>query len=64
MLRYPRYSAYPAGTQRCFNVVLMLIFGRDVEQLIFNVEPTLLLLILTSEKQPIFYRRFTVRFQR
>ena len=36
------------GTQRCFNVDL----GRDVEQLIFNVETTLL--ISTSGKQPIF----------
>ena len=27
-----------AGIQRCFNVILRLILGRDVEQLIFKVE--------------------------
>ena len=41
----------PAGTQRYFNVVLMLILGRDVEQPIFNV---VTLLISTLGKQPIF----------
>ena len=43
---------FQAGTQRCFNVVLRLILGRDVEQLIFSVEAKLL--ISMSEKQPVF----------
>ena len=38
------WNIVPAGTQHCFNVVLTLIFGRDVEQL-----TTLLI-----SKQPIF----------
>ena len=38
----------PASTKRCFKVDL----GRDVEQLVFNVETKLL--ISTSEKQHIF----------
>ena len=42
----------PASTHRCFNVVLTLILGRDVKQLIFNVETPLL--ISTLRKQHIF----------
>ena len=41
----------PAGTRRCFNVVLRLILGRDVEHPIFTVDTTLF--ISTLVKQPI-----------
>ena len=53
-----------AGTQRCYNVVLRLILGREVKQPIFYVEiVAITLLISTSVKTTYFQRCFNVRFQ-
>ena len=50
---------YPAGTKRCFNVVLRLILGRDVEQPNFNVNTTLL---ISMREKPIFNVETTLDF--